>query len=205
MKKIIVKIGFLTSYIIPYKIPHMLTAISNAFQKGYYMRMFKKFGEGSTMAKPLIIRNLDCVSVGKHTSILQMATITAIKEYMDNTFTPSIKIGNNCSLGKFIHITSINKIVLRDNVLIGNYVTITDHSHGQTNKLNVLPPPIQRQLYSKGMVVIEDNVWIGDKCTILPGVTIGKGCIIGANTVVTKSIPPYTIVAGNAGSIIKNI
>ncbi len=49
---------------------------------------------------------------------------------------------------------------------------------------------------SKGEVVIGDDVWIGDKATILPGVTIGKGAVIAANSVVTKNVKPYTIVAG---------
>ena len=202
MKKLFRKLGIITSYIIPYRITHILTGIYNAFSNGYNSRRFKKFGDYSTMAKPLIIRNLDCVTVGHHTSILQMGTITAIKDYFGNLFTPSIKIGNYCSLGKFIHITAINNIEIGNNVLIGNFVTITDHGHGTTNDIESLPP-LYRPLYSKGKVVIEDNVWIGDKCTILPGVTIGKGSVIGSNTVVTKDIPSYSIVTGSAGSIKK--
>lgn len=52
-------------------------------------------------------------------------------------------------------------------------------------------------------VVIEDDVWIGLRVTILPGVTIGKGSVIGASAVVTKSVPPYSVVAGNPAKIVK--
>ena len=62
--------------------------------------------------------------------------------------------------------------------------------------------PQRRPLYSKGPVIIGDNVWIGDKVTILPGVTIGNNAVIGANTVVTKDVPAYSIAVGNPCKII---
>lgn len=64
-------------------------------------------------------------------------------------------------------------------------------------------PPTQRPVYSKGPVIIGNNVWIGDKATILPNVSIGNGAIIAANSVVTKDVPEYCIVAGNPAKIIK--
>ena len=63
-------------------------------------------------------------------------------------------------------------------------------------------PPTQRPVYSKGPVIIGNNVWIGDKATILPNVSIGNGAIIAANSVVTKDVPEYCIVAGNPAKII---
>lgn len=60
-------------------------------------------------------------------------------------------------------------------------------------------------MYTKGPIIINDNVWIGEKATICPGVTIGKGSIIGANAVVTKSIPPYSVAVGCPAIIIKQL
>ena len=57
--------------------------------------------------------------------------------------------------------------------------------------------PIDRKLFSKGPIVIEDNVWIGDGACILANVTIGCNSIIGANAVIKKDIPPYSTVVGN--------
>ena len=60
-------------------------------------------------------------------------------------------------------------------------------------------------MYSKGVVIIEDNVWIGDQACIMPNVIIGKGAIIGANAVVTKNVIPYSVVGGNPAKIIKQL
>ena len=60
-----------------------------------------------------------------------------------------------------------------------------------------------RPVVSKGSVIIGNNVWIGDKATILPNVTIGDGAVIAANSVVTKDVPAYSVVAGNPAKVIK--
>ena len=107
--------------------------------------------------------------------------------------------------GQFIKI-SINRIKIGEGVLTGKFVTITDNSHGNPNdesESNI--SPVIRTVYSKGQVIIGNNVWIGDKATILPNVKIGDGCAIGANSVVTKDIPAYSIVGGNPARIIKTI
>lgn len=65
--------------------------------------------------------------------------------------------------------------------------------------------PLSRLQYSKGEVAIGRNVWIGDKVTVLPGVHIGDGAIIGAGSVVTGDVPAYAVVAGNPARIIRNL
>jgi acetyltransferase-like isoleucine patch superfamily enzyme len=64
---------------------------------------------------------------------------------------------------------------------------------------------LSRPLYSKGEVVIEDDVWIGEMACIMPGVRIGRGTVIGAGAVVTKSMPPYCVVGGVPAVVIKNM
>lgn len=120
-----------------------------------------------------------------------------------------IKIGNNCIFGAYNHITAVNYIEIGDGFLSGKWVTITDNSHGSYSIDNVEEmekwsnPPIKRPIVSKGTVIIGKNVWVGDKVTILPDVTIGDGAVIAANAVVTKNIPAYSIAAGNPAKIIK--
>ncbi len=118
---------------------------------------------------------------------------------------PSIDIGCNVSIGAFNHITAINKIVIGNGVMTGKWVTITDNSHGTTDYESLSLQPTKRFMKSKGPVIIEENVWIGDKATILPNVHIGKGVVVAANSVVTKDVPPYCIVAGNPAKIIKEL
>ncbi|WP_332456900.1 acyltransferase [Petrimonas sp.] len=147
------------------------------------------------------------ISIGENTYIGKGSIISARDRYMNQKFTPSIKIGNQCGFGESTHITAINKIVIGDGVLLGNFVIITDNSHGGGEHFadQLLLPPIYRPLSSKGPIIIEDNVWIGDKATILPGVKIGKGAIIGANSVVTKNVPARAVVGGSPAKIIKII
>lgn len=117
--------------------------------------------------------------------------------------TPELTIGEKCSFGAFNHITCTNRVQIGNGVLTGKWITITDNSHGATDFDSLCIMPSQRPVVSKGPVVIEDNVWIGDKATILPGVHIGEGAVIAANTVVTKEVPPYCVVGGNPARIIK--
>ena len=119
--------------------------------------------------------------------------------------TPELTIGSGCNLGEYNHITAVNRIVIGDNLLTGRFVLISDNSHGsfEMEELNIHPS--RRQIVSKGEVVIGDNVWIGDKVSVLPGVHIGNGCIIGANSVVTHDVPAYSIAAGNPAKVLKAI
>jgi len=89
--------------------------------------------------------------------------------------------------------------------LTGINVLITDNAHGTFNLSELDSPPIKRKLFTKGEVAIGDNVWIGSNSCIMPGVTIGRGAIIGANAVVTKDVPPYALAAGNPARVIKII
>lgn len=114
-----------------------------------------------------------------------------------------IQIGHNCSFGAYNHITASNKVYIGNYVLTGKWVTITDNSHGLTDLDTLKMHPTERPIVSKGPVVISDNVWIGDKATILPSITIGEGSIIAANSVVTKDVPPYCVVGGNPAKILK--
>lgn len=133
------------------------------------------------------------------------AILTAYDSVSGYVFSPEIVIGDNCNIGEFCHITAINSIIIGNGVLTGRWVTITDNSHGETTYEDLLLPPLKRKSFSKGKVIIGNNVWIGDKATILPGVTIGEGAIIGAGSVVTKDVPAMSVVGGNPAKVIKQI
>ena len=63
----------------------------------------------------------------------------------------------------------------------------------------------ERPLYSKGSVVIGNNVWLGNNVCVMPGVTIGDGAIIGANSVVTHDVPAYAVAAGIPARVVKRL
>lgn len=154
-------------------------------------------------AKIGLLHDPEYISIGEKCSFQDYLYLTAWNKYQGDHFTPELKIGNNCNFGAFNHITCINKVQIGDNCLTGKWVTITDNNHGTTDYRDAKLPPCQRALISKGPVIIGDNVWIGDKATILPGVTIGNNVVIAANSVVTSNIPNFSIAAGNPAIIIK--
>jgi lipopolysaccharide O-acetyltransferase len=110
-----------------------------------------------------------------------------------------IRIGKNVNLSDRVHIGSMTSISIGDGTLIGSDVLITDHSHGDTfrpDHSELSTPPTRRPLRSQGPVVIGSNVWICDGVRILPGLSIGNGSIIGANSVVNTDVPSHEIWAG---------
>lgn len=143
------------------------------------------------------------ISLGKNCFFGKNCIVSAWEKHKDQHFTPTIQIGNDCDFGEYNHITAINKIIIGNSLLTGRWVTITDNSHGNTDIDNLKLKPIDRPIVSKGPVKIGNNVWIGDKATILPNVTIGDGAVIAANAVVTKDVPAYSVAAGNPARIVK--
>ena len=141
--------------------------------------------------------------MGAFTKFGRHGILTAWK--LSETQSPRLKIGCRCNFGDFNHITASNSIVIGDDVLTGRWVTITDNSHGSITHEHLLIPPLKRPIVSKGPVSVGNRVWIGDKATILPGVTVGEGAVIAANAVVTKDVPAYSMVAGNPAKVIKQI
>jgi len=114
--------------------------------------------------------------------------------------------GENVQLNDHVHITAMNKVFIGDNVLMASKIYISDCSHGfySGEEMDSSPEqhPIDRS-YNISEVIIEDNVWLGEFVSVLPGVTIGKGAIIGSNSVVTKDIPANTIAVGSPAKVIK--
>jgi acetyltransferase-like isoleucine patch superfamily enzyme len=117
-----------------------------------------------------------------------------------------LEIGENVQINDYVHISSASKIYIGDNVLIASKVFITDHNHGNYGGSGFQDSPAsipsERGLHCSD-VVIEANVWIGEFVSILPGVTIGSGSIIGTMSVVTKSIPPNSIAIGSPARVIR--
>lgn len=157
--------------------------------------------------KGLIRRGLSLIggeniTVGENTCIGYNCVISVWKCY-SNQESPMICIGDNVSIGDYNHITATKGIIISDGVLTGRFVTISDNNHGNTDFESMHIRPENRQVVTKGEVIIGKNVWIGDKVTILSNVKIGEGSIIGANSVVTKDVPPFSIAVGVPAKVVK--
>ena len=142
-----------------------------------------------------------CIYIGDNVHIFNNCILATHPN--SNYQHPILTVGNGCSLGEQIHITSANKITIGDNLLTGRRCTITDNSHGFSTISDLSISPHIRQVVSKGAVMIGKNVWLGDNVIVLPEVRIGDGVVVGANSVVTKDIPSYSVAVGNLIRIIK--
>lgn len=201
------QLSYFVSFILPYsKTFRFFSYLYSSIYTGWIKRDFKSFGRTSTI-KPSFnaLIGAKFITIGSGCNIGKSVQLTAWDKYGKDAFSPQIIIGNNTSIGDDSHITSINKIKIGNNVLMGKKILITDNAHGSSTPNELEVAPNLRSLYSKGPVIIDDNVWIGEKASILPGVHIGRGCIIGANAVVTHDIPPYCLVGGIPAKIIKKI
>lgn len=143
------------------------------------------------------------ISIGNFFECDQRLRLDAWDKFLEEEYKPVIIFGNCVSIQKDCHIGAINKIVIGNNVLLASKVYISDHSHGEISCEALSLPPAKRVLFSKGPVIIEDNVWLGEGVVVLPNVTIGENSIVGANSVVTKSFPKNSVIAGNPAKIIR--
>ena len=103
-----------------------------------------------------------------------------------------VAIGDRSWLGPFCLVYGNGGVTIGRNVLIAGHSTVNTVSHS-SERCDI---PINDQPVLSDPVTIEDDVWIGLNATILQGVTLGRGCIVGAGAVVTRSIPPWTIAMG---------
>jgi maltose O-acetyltransferase len=110
-----------------------------------------------------------------------------------------IKIGNDSSIGQNCQIA--NDVTIGCDVMMAPEVIIFSVGH-QTSDISI-PMRLQGNAPARP-VIIEDDVWIGQRATILPGVTIGSGSIVGSGAVVTKDVAPFSVVGGNPARVIKS-
>ena len=195
--------GRFCSFFFNEKVKFVFSLIKAEFHTGLYSRCFGSLGKGVRINSITEILNSKRISIGKNTHIGRNVLLRCFDAAGEKGLS-TITIGEKSCIGDHSTITAAKKITIGNGVLTGRMVIITDNSHGHTNIPEELDiDPILRPIVSTGEVVIEDNVWIGEKASIMPGVRVGKGSIIAANAVVTKNVPPYSIVGGCPAKVIK--
>ncbi len=116
---------------------------------------------------------------------------------------PTIILEDRCGIGRGVQISAKNQIHLERDVMVAGYSFITDHNHAFED---VTIPTAHQGITGGGTIRIEEECWIGFGVTIVCSqgeLVIGKHSVIGANSLVTRSIPPYSIVSGNPARIVK--
>lgn len=139
---------------------------------------FKHVGDGFSIVLPHLVYNAHYISIGRNFNADKGLRMEAIDQFAGQNFSPEISIGDNVMIIANCHIGCIDKVQIGNNVLIASNVYISDHSHGMITADALKMAPMQRPLYSKGPVIIHDNVWIGEHAVILPGVEIDRKSVV---------------------------
>lgn len=202
MRKFCYLIGKFLAVLFPETIYKSLIGCRKYIRTGYYSRKLKAKGVGFSFSPDSCIIGPEYITMGDRVEVGKRTVISAWHRESD-TPNPSLVLEEGVIIGDDCHITASNSIVIKKHVLLGKKVTITDNAHGDINLDSMLVNPSSRPLVSKGPVVIGSRVWIGDKATVLPGVTIGEGSIIGANAVVTKDVPAFSVAVGIPAVVVK--
>ena len=178
---------------IGFALNHMRTFFWTSFYYGFGRGMFEKFGKGvkieGFIEMPQCGRGL---YLANNTRICWGVQLTVVKD-------ARLIIGESCFIGPQVRVSCHERIAIGNNCLIAGSVSIHDNNHIFEN----IDIPITQQGFTSSPVTIGDDVWIGTRTIILPGVKIGNHSIIGAGSVVTKDVPEWAIVAGNPAKLIR--
>lgn len=176
-------------------IHRLLGRIRRKVRNGFYCRKIKSVGENVNISKPLYLRGN--VIIGDNVTIHEGAWIECYS--LTDVPNPVLIVGNGSVIGHFNEIYSTGGVILEQNVLTADRVYISDCSHGY---LDTAEPIKSQPIVQRKTVRIGEGSWLGINVCII-GASIGKNCVIGANSVVTKDIPDYCIAVGSPAHIIK--
>ena len=168
------------------------TILGRVLRRFAFRFVFKQ-GVPTSIGRFVTIRGGKNISFGADATIMDYVHLYAIAG--------KLEIGNNFSANiGTIAVANQGIIKIGSNVLLGPYVVLRAADHA----FDRLDLPIANQGHRSGIIEIEDDVWVGAHCTITRDVRIGRGSVVGAGAVVTKDVPPYSIVGGVPAKFIKS-
>jgi acetyltransferase-like isoleucine patch superfamily enzyme len=166
-------------------------------KKLYYKRILKKYSFNAAIISPLGIDGSKNISIGKGVTIAYKTWLAALPLTGEKKCELIIKDG--AVIGHFNHIYATKSIIIEENALTADRVYISDNLHDYTDP----KVPIRKQkIIQKNPVVIGAGSWLGEHVCVI-GASVGRNSVVGANSVVTKSIPDYCVAVGIPARIIK--
>lgn len=158
---------------------------------------FGRFGRGTLVVAPIAVEGARRIHLGNEVYVAHQ-TCLAAKPHTGEA-SCRLEIGDGSRIGRFNHIYATRRIVIGAKVLTANNVYISDNLHGyRDTETAVLDQPIEQL----GDVEIGDGSWLGQNVCVV-GARIGKHCIVGANAVVTRDLPDYSVAVGAPAIIIR--
>lgn len=168
----------------------------------YYPLVFGGFGKGSLLFRPTALRKPQHIRIGKNVTIRPGVRLEAV--VINLAKSPDFRIGNHVSIEQNVHIVCHHRVVIEDNVSITANCAIVDTTHPFDDvpydaKVGALISD------DEGFVEIGAGTFLGVGSIVLPNVRIGKGCVIGAHSVVTRSVPDYCVAVGAPAAVVRSI
>jgi acetyltransferase-like isoleucine patch superfamily enzyme len=182
---------------IVFKIASLITKIEIFFIKNKFKYFGKNISIGifPTIENPQYIQLYNNITIGKNVNLY------AIDNDLISKRTPDLTIGNNIYIGHNVSIHCMNKVTLEENVVLSDYIYISDVSHGL--ELDIEESIMKQPWVSPGPVIIGKGTFLGHGVKVLPNVKIGNNCIVASGSIVTKSFDPYCVLAGSPAKVIK--
>ena len=156
-------------------------------------RRFADFGEGSRIASPRVaLVNPQLVAIGRHVEIRSGVCIEAYAP----AGTVALRLGDRVVVGHNVRFVAVNGIEVAEDCGIGHGTTLADTVHDWTEVIGGVPPG--RSSFIEGPPLrLERGAWIGNNCHVLHGITVGEHAIVAPGSIVTRDVPPATMVSGN--------
>lgn len=162
-----------------------------------YKLSMGSFGWNSKVINPLKIDGKKNIHIGHHVCVSYKSWLAAMP--LTGERTCELIIEDGCMVGHFNHIYATKRIILHKGVLTADKVYISDNLHGYENPdIHIMNQPI----IQKKCVEIGEGAWLGENVCVI-GASVGRHCVIGANSVVTKDIPDYCVAVGSPARVIK--
>lgn len=177
--------------------PRQKQFISILISKLKLLFLKKDIGKNSYIDKTVNVFGWEHISIGLNTLIGEQTWLNVNRRTKNFKH---IKIGNYCYLGRRNLLSSSKELIISDYVMTNNDCKFLGSNHVYSNPME---PYISTGTMDEDILKIGTNVWIGASTIVLGAVTIGQGSIIGAGSVVAKSIPPFSIAVGNPCKVIK--
>lgn len=175
----------------------IITAIQRRIWYIFNRNRFLYLASSAYINKPLRIEGKANISIGDGVIIQQLTWLAAVP--LTGAKECKLTIGNGSVIGNFNHIYATQNITIGKRVLTADKVYISDCSH---NYENIDFPIIDQPIKQLNPLVIDDGAWLGENVCVI-GASVGKGSVVGANSVVTKNIPDYSIAVGIPARVIK--
>lgn len=180
-------------------IPHL--RLANALRarlfRLFFAGRFAAFGRKTLVLAPVAIEGAERIHLGEDVYVAAHSCLAA--QPHSGAQTCRLEIGDGCRIGRFNHIYATRRVVLGRKVLTANGVYISDNTHAFRD---VGRPVVDQPVEQLQDVEIGEGSWLGHNACII-GVTVGRGCVVGANAVVTQNLPDYSIAVGAPAKIIR--